>query len=351
MKKHRQRGFSLVELVGVLAVMAVMATMLMPVLIRQLQLAATEQEVQDMERVAQGLRSHIVRAKQIPDETAWAEAVAEELGRPVSEVITNSRRGPRVFLIDPAFRVGAEEEDVLPYAQGMSGSLEPVSPRLIILSNLDPSKVVPVSAGVIDAEDFEALWNIAEGRAPLDWSGRWSTGGEDLIIQRINLAPLFKRIILNTFDSAALGFYAIDDASSSTLPSSGVDAWYLEGTMLSLYDSAHELESRQILKQPATFVYQRDAWRGQIYEGLELTDDDLYLANTLLTNSAQNPDAPGGGTPTGLMNALNNYMNRYAEWDAEGFPGSGSASHNAVEAAGQTLKSVSENLIYKPLPQ
>jgi type II secretory pathway pseudopilin PulG len=348
----REQGFSLLEMIGVLGVIAIMATLVMPSIIQQMKLAAADQESETLQRLAQGFKDHVLRSKQIPDETNWVEVIATELGLHTDEVGVNSSHMARVFLIDPALRIGAAN-GTLPYTQTNSGSLvEPASSRwrLMIVSSLDPTRPVPVSSGVSDATSFNNLWNTADGAVPAGWPGSWLDRGEELKIQRINLASLFKRLILTNYDSPSSGIFAMDDSIPGSIPAEGINAFFIEGTVVSLYDSNQAVESRQMLRWPATFVYERGRWRGQIFQGLKLTDDDLYPASTLFLKSALNVHAGSGATPTAVVDAMAGYMMNYANWATAGFPGAGAASLNAVQAAQTALKNASENLIAQPAP-
>src|SRR6185295_14296325 len=112
----------------------------------------------------------------------------------------------------------------LPYTQTNSGSLvEPAcsSWRLMIVSSLDPGKSIPVSSGVSDATSFNNLWNAADGTVPAGWPGSWLNHGDDLKIQRINLASLFKRLILTNCDSPSSGIFAMDDNTPGSIPAEG----------------------------------------------------------------------------------------------------------------------------------
>jgi hypothetical protein len=220
----------------------------------------------------------------------------------------------------------------------------------MIISGLDPSRPIPVVSGVGEATSFNNLWNVADGEIPAGWPGSWLNHGEDLKIQRINLAPLFKRLILTNYDSPSSGIFATDDSTPGSIPAEGINAFFIEGTVVSLFDSNQVLESRQLLRWPSTFVYERGSWRGQILQGLKLTDDDLYPASTLFLKSALNGNAGSGATPAVVVDAMAGYMTNYANWAAAGFPGEGTETRNAVQASQTALKNASGNLITQPAP-
>jgi type II secretory pathway pseudopilin PulG len=347
----REQGFSLLEMIGVLGVIAIMATILMPPIIQQMKLAAADQESMALQRLAQGFKDQVLRNKKIPDEIDWAEVIATELGLQTDEVGAN-KYAARVYLMDPNLRIGAANGK-LPYTQTNSGSLvEPASNswRVRIVSSLDSARPIPVASGVPDAASFNNLWDAADGTVPAGWPADWLNRGEDLKIQRINLASLFKRLILTNYDSPSSGIFAMDDNPPSSIPAEGINAFFIEGTVVSLFDSSHVVESRQSFHWPATFVYERGAWRGQIFQGLKLTDDDLYPASTLFLKSALNVHAGSGATPAAVVDAMAGYMTNYANWATAGFPGAGAPTLSAVQAAQTSLKNASENLITQPAP-
>jgi hypothetical protein len=220
----------------------------------------------------------------------------------------------------------------------------------MIVSSLDPARSIPVPSGVCNATTFNNLWNAADGEVPAGWPDHWLNHGEELKIQRINLASLFKRLILTNYDSPSSGIFAMDDTIPGSIPAEGINAFFIEGTVVSLFDVNQVVESRQLIRWPATFVYERGHWRGQIFQGLKLTDDDVYPATTLFLKSALNVNAGSGATPAAVVDAMAGYMTNYANWATAGFPGQGSATRSAVQAAQTALKNASETLIAQPAP-
>ncbi|HXI51243.1 MAG TPA: prepilin-type N-terminal cleavage/methylation domain-containing protein, partial [Candidatus Saccharimonadales bacterium] len=104
--KHRlerpvRNGMTLIELIGVLAIIAIVAAALVPVLIRQLDKAAADQETAALKSFSTALQRSAQRNRYIPSEADWASVVAAELGANPSDVSTNGRRQPRFFLVDP----------------------------------------------------------------------------------------------------------------------------------------------------------------------------------------------------------------------------------------------------------
>lgn len=345
-RRHRDSGFSLLELVGVMTVMSILASVLMPSLIKQLHLAASEREDQDLRKVSQALQQSILRTRRIPDEDSWAGAVAAELAWNEAEVLTNVAHGPRVYLIDPQFRVGSANTG-LPYEQTAQGSIKPVSPRLLLLSSLDPSKALPVESGVTDAGTFSSLWNAAPGDAPAGWTA-WQNSGEDLRIERLNLEPLFERLILNHLGDGASPLYAIDGGSAVAVDAEGIDAYFLRGSHLSLRDASDTVDCDQLLLGPGAFCHSDGAWQRRV--STEGPGNEAYFATNLLSGATDNPLADAGSTAEEVIDAMTDYMNAYVDWDAAGFPGLGTPTLGAVQSAQATLTGLAAALIDRSEP-
>src|SRR5262245_61007363 len=133
------RGFTLIELIGVLTVLAILAALLIPALIKQMDRLAGEQEAANLKLIGDALRQSILRNRYIPDTSVWVDTIVAETGLRRSQVNSNQRRNPRFFLIDPDLRLGTGAGSTLPYAQTVSGSTNPTSPRVIMLSSVGQS--------------------------------------------------------------------------------------------------------------------------------------------------------------------------------------------------------------------
>lgn len=343
---RKASGFSLLELVGVMTVMSIMASVLMPSMIKQLHLAATEREDEDLHLISEALQEYILRTKQIPDEDSWIHAVAEELGWTEDKISANVARGPRVYLIDADLRIG-NEDSFLPFEQSEQGSIKPISPRLLIVSSLNPSKPLPVASGVVDSETFASLWNASAGEPPPTWD-LWQGSGQDLRIVRLNLEPLFEHLILNNLSPQSSPYYAIDGGESISVPAEGINAYFLKGTHLSLRTSADVVDCDQLLLRSNALCYSDGSWQTRISSSTP--GNEAYFATNLLSGAAVNPMATPGSSTADVIDAMTSYMDAYVEWDNAGFPGSGTPTHNAVQNAQATLASLAANLIDRSDP-
>lgn len=333
-------GFSLLELIGVLAVISILASILAPSAIRQIDSAVARHETSQLAAIESGLRNAIVRSRQIPNESEWVAYVANELGWPTEDVLKNPRQTERIYLIDGALKVGPNE-GTLPYVQTGSGTDEPQSPRIAILSSLNPAKQIPVTNGVLEAARFEEIWNTAESSVPPGWTGLWEAknAGEELKIQRIHLGSLFHRVILNSYGTPA-PFFAIGNSDPHSVSQDGFSSYYIEGTMLKLFDNNEVLETQQIIRTAASFIYEEGTWNGRVFRGLRSNNDDFYLAHELFLRSAE-----GSASREDFVTALTRYFTSYKDWADSQFPPGETPAFTALQQAEENLEQTSSLLL------
>src|SRR6266542_62615 len=230
-----QSCFTLVETIGVLAVIALLLAVIAPSVVRRLDHAAWTKETSDIQAIADSYTQYILRTKTIPGTNTWASSVSDQMNLPVSAITTNMRGYARAFLIDTNLKIGANANSVLPFGpQSASGSPKPVSARVIIVSSL--SGALPLSSGVPSSNEFNAIWNTADGAKPATstWT-TWAGNGDDLRIKRLNLEPLFHQLILFDRDPATNQVrFSIDSAGTNTVPAVGFNRYYLDGTVVGL---------------------------------------------------------------------------------------------------------------------
>src|ERR1043165_7301415 len=177
----RQRAFSLIEMIGVMTVIAILALALATVVIKHLDRLAAEKETTQLKTLAEGFRQGVIKTKIIPNQAAWYSLIATNLGLHTNQVLLNDRRFARVFLIDPALRVGqgqwdaaTNSDNTLTYTQnqsppgsqitdGFGNVIAPYSPRVMILSSLSVKLPTNIVSGVASSATFSNIWNAAEG--------------------------------------------------------------------------------------------------------------------------------------------------------------------------------------------
>lgn len=332
-------AFTLIEMVGVLAVVMILASVVFATTIRQLDQIAGNQESTNLVVYASALQSSILRNRYIPGPSDWAQVIATEAGVNPVTVSTNARRNPRILLIDPQLQIGPGT-GALPYSQTSTGSLSaPVSPRLMILSTLGPPLPGALTNGTTTAANFSALWNAAAGTVPPApaFTG-WKGGGTDLKVQRLNLAPLFVHLLLQNYASLNPGGYAIDRMATNSVPSGGVDAYFIQDTILGLVKDTGLLDSEQVLTRDTSMVYAQGVWRGSIAAGPMLTGPSLGLLALQFSQAAYPANTPLAAVPGAVMNSMNTFMSTYNAWAVAGFPGAPSATYTAAYAANLQMR-------------
>jgi type II secretory pathway pseudopilin PulG len=353
--RRNQLGFSLIEMIGVATVLALLALALTPILIKQFDRIAGEKEVAQLRAFTQAFREGVAKTKTIPDQNGWDSMIATNLGLNRFQVRTNERRVQRVFMVDPLFSLGGA---VLPYSQTMAGaSNTPVNPRIMVLSSL--SQTIPSISG--PAYFFDDLWNSPDGQLPswLVTSLAWTGKPEDLKIQRIHLGNMFVNLILSKGDSNAFGRYSIDGSTPTAPPPPRLDAYFIDGTRLELYDaSSGQLELGEILHGSKSFESVLGSWRAERFLGRTIqhpTALDLELAAKSFLTSMDNPGRKivGGIDPTtyAVHASMISYMSNYVTWARASTPFSYAQGQNSTYApmlAAQTdMANITKNQIDK----
>jgi hypothetical protein len=155
----------------------------------------------------------------------------------------------------------------------------PVNPRVMIVSSLGRALPATVATGTFGDTNsnryFANLWNAQDGTVPSDgaWS-LWPGNPGDVVVQRINLEPLFVHLLLSKYNSTTNGGYTIDGNDGTTVPlqvSSSVDGYFIRGTVLTLYtnnpsdpNQIHAFDTKQILTADCSFVFEQGIWRGSL---------------------------------------------------------------------------------------
>jgi len=343
-------------MVGVLAVLAILATALAPSFVRQMDKTSGDQESAALKSLGDALQRSIMRYPHyIPSEADWASTVAIELGTDITSVTNSPRRQPRVFLIDPALQIGLNGRG-LPYSQTSAGSvvtngsgavIPPVSPRVMILSSIGRALPAGLVSGVASDANFTNIWNSADGTVPPApvFSG-WAGGVDDLKVQRIDLSPLFVELQLTRNVSSCCPSYSIDlDSLNSSISVSGsISDWpgyFIQNSILYLYnDPAHPLpgggylDSQQILIRNNSFIYDQNVWRGSIggeglLAGLDIASVvDRYMAAYPNVNAQYRTNQQAV-----VVQSMINFMDRYNDWAAAGFPTNSAPTYAAVTNA------------------
>ena len=274
-------AFTMIEMIGILAVLGILAAVILSTTGRSLTLAAASQETTNLVNYSTALQNNILRNRYIPGPYTndWATHIATELGVNVSSVATNAWNNPRYFLIDPTIQIAPNAQGVLPYDQSSlvpaiattGQANQPANARVMIVTSLSssPSMQFPsfVTSGTPTSANFNNLWNWTDQslNAPSDWPTSWNNRGTALLVQRINLAPLFVHLTLQNYPppplSSIQGQYTIDRLTTSAtypVPTNGVNAYLLKNTVLSLFRMRRPMHrpkrTRCLAGTPASFT-------------------------------------------------------------------------------------------------
>ena len=316
-----QRGFSLIELVGVLAVLAILAAVLAPALLKQTDKVVADRETATLQSFGDAIQRSILRTRGIPSDSNWTNIVAIELGMNVSDVATNPRGQRRAFLID----TNGFSPLSLPYSQGYSGAIaNPPSPRLMIVSSLGaglPSAVPNTPRP--STTDFNALWSAAPGTVSGSlWTG-WGGKPADVVIQRINLSTLFVGLSLGSNQSPSRCYYSIDSQLNPNPVALPVTNYFLVNSVLGLFNgTTNNLESQVILNANTSLFFYRNVWCSQWAPATNsftgFTDNTFSLWQNLSAISSGFYYAPAYPTATvsqaELLQDFMDYFDAYQAW-------------------------------------
>ena len=313
------QAFTLIEFLGVLAIIAILAAVLMPVAIRQIDEAARTKERTDLVAISNAVVQQVLSAKIIPRESDLAQAAATWTRQPASRITTTPRGQSRAFLLDTNGWFGTTS---LPYNQTNTGTFITNTARLMIVSTV--GRALLVSTG--RPADFNAIWDTVEGAIPSTWEG-WQGRGEDLQIQRINLQPLFHRLIaVNREAGVPPPQLSIDTTNPIEIlnAGTGLDAYYLDGSVVGLCNAPATLIRRFALIRDTGCVFD-GAWRDDLGGGggsnVEISQEFAALAAKFLAAEWYPGATQGGrsGTQQGALMAMFNFMLVYGLW-ADPFP-------------------------------
>jgi type II secretory pathway pseudopilin PulG len=350
-KPHSVGGWTLIELIGVLAVLAVLVGTLAPVLLRDLERRQRAVETRHLEMYAEALIEHVIRMRTIPDHTGFAAAIAVESGIPANSVLTNHIGLARAILIDPLLRIGTNDNQVLPYTQGLLGSIQPISPRILIVSSLSAPLPNGIVNGVASSTSiFNELWELQANTVPPSWN--WDGSGADLLIQRINLSDTFYPVVLNN-NAIPPPRYSLDGGASDILQQEVQTGFYIRSTVLDLRGSDNVIQTREVIQQASSYVYEFGIWRGRLFLGAgtrRLAGMDLQAAAELFVSAPNNPNAKPFSNPTTtatVILSMQDYMEKYMAWADANFPSQSSAKKPVTDAQ-SVLANATKDLIFKP---
>jgi type II secretory pathway pseudopilin PulG len=341
------RGFTIIEMTGVLTVLAVLALAVIPSVIRRIDRAAWQRETSDLSTMANGLVQYVLTEKRIPATNQIPAAIATYQNLALNQVTTTPRGFQRAFLVDPNASINGNDLRSSPYVQSNSGwSNPPVKARVLMLSTIARPPLSTIT------DSFTNIWNTPEGGKPASWTGR----PEDLRIQRLELGKSFYKLFLLNLDPTNAASYTFEiNAPSSVSPAGGqLTAYVLEGTALSLY-GAGTLQMRVNIDGDQSFIYLNNSWSRDLSSSDSNTLDPGSFGDWVerfLNCGGPGPPYPNNwSTPQSVVDQLYTYLWAYSVWAENNFQGiSGTTVQNPLYRvaydANVSLSEFADNLIH-----
>jgi prepilin-type N-terminal cleavage/methylation domain-containing protein len=352
-----QSAFTLIEFIGVLAILAIVAGIFATSLVGRLKRASRESEATSVSTMTDALRTRILRTQFIPALADIPQAIAEEISVPVSKVEASLAGFPRVFLIDPALQIGSPTGGTrtLPFQQTVRGSIQPFSPRFMLVSSL--SSPLPITSPV-SSSTFTSLWGNAASTIPSDWT-TWKGESDDLRIGRIDFRSLFHRVVFNNLDPANVATYSISSPTNSlSIPvRQRFQTFFLATSALNLHFANGAVQTREFIRADTSYIFENGRWSRDITYGSQppLGDFGQLVENFLQSEIPDN--AKFGATPQAVVEEFFTYMYTYGTWASGTAPNSspfetgGSTSeqqipqYRVLKDCQARIKSFSKNLI------
>lgn len=345
----RRRAFSMVEITVVLGVLSLLAMLVGPGVVQQLSELERRQEIETLSQIAQGLREYVMANRRVPAVSTLPAEVAGTLGWTVERVQQTRGGQNRVFLYDPELRIGSITATNLPYVQTVSGASTLAGTRLLIVSTAGaPLPAVIYNPGTNAPVVFNQLWDAPDTRtAPAGWT--WGGEWRDILIQRVNLRPLFARVVLNN-QYYRFGRYSVDNTNAPVaLTNSGFSAWFIGRTVLGLHGhGSGPLQSLQVVPSPdganrdpayswfPSYVYEQGVWRGRLFmypPPPRRSGNDLQAAYEIFMSGPPNVYKVGSVTQASVTWAMYNFMSNYVVWADSGFSAAAKVNVNLWQSS------------------
>ena len=203
-------GFSLLEMIGVLAVMGIMAGALALSVFQLIEEGYQTAEQQSLAAIRQSLVDSVRREQAIPNLTpaVWSVAVADYASLPPQRVLDNQKNFTRRFYADPMFFTSSNQA-FTGYVQTQGLATMPFSPRMMVISSLTGN----ITTNLNTNARFTDVWEQAPTAVIVET--------DSLMIERINFAPLFMRVVLNNANTGQAGYVLEGGGEAAVAAASG----------------------------------------------------------------------------------------------------------------------------------
>ncbi len=227
------RGFTLMEMIGVMAVLAILASVLAPSVFDTIDRAVAEAEEKNLSELGDALVSHILTTKNVPlqNRNSWVPALTVYTSYPAEQTEFNQRGFRRRLYVDPRF-FGTTDASFPGYTQTTGLVTFPNSPRLMLISNVKGNVPGPTNSSA----DFDAIWDQTASAPVLE--------DKNFKVHRINLRQYFHRVLLTNANTQQPG-YGLETQTAQPVPGAvgGVDGtlirYVLQDTQLRLFSTPY----------------------------------------------------------------------------------------------------------------
>ncbi|MEL7311136.1 MAG: type II secretion system protein [Pseudomonadota bacterium] len=241
-----QRGFTLMELIGVMAILAILSAVLAPSIVGSINDAYGAAEAANLQQIVGELEAYVRRNSRIPSATLsdWTAAVATLSNIPADDIAANRRGFERRLYFDPNFFTAGGGFSGYQQTGGLAAA--PLSPRVMLISDLTGNVGFPGN----NAVTFDDIWNQRAGASLVE--------SDRLFIQRWHLGALFKEVLAtNTASNQAA--ISLNAAAAVPVPAAGVT---LDGVL-----------SRFVIEDSRLLVYADPYPTGDLQSVFKVTDD------------------------------------------------------------------------------
>jgi prepilin-type N-terminal cleavage/methylation domain-containing protein len=226
-RRARQHGFTLIEMIGVLAVISILAAVMVPNVVQTVDYAVADAEAKNLETLSGALSDAIRTNKAIPNAANWAAVVAANANLAANKVTLNERGFRRGYYVDPRFFTNINTV-FAGYTQGAGLTTAPVSPRIMIVSNLSAN----APAAPTTSAAFSQIWDQTGAPAVVE--------GTKVKITRIHLGAQFLPVLITNQNTSAVA-YQVGSSARINMPAvsaggaAGVTRYLLKHSSVSLY--------------------------------------------------------------------------------------------------------------------
>ena len=192
-----QKGFSLIELIGVLAIIAIVLSAATPSIINQIKNATYDQEVETLSDIAESLTTYITDNHIIPSNEVWAVSLSNYTTLSATDLLA-TKSGTRRYIVHPSFTIDnfpadSYNQDSLFLANNTLTTTKPTNTQILLISNV----VEDLPATTLNQAQFDAVWSQS-GTIPAGFSL-----SDSVVIQRISLGGIFQPFVMNILSPPA----------------------------------------------------------------------------------------------------------------------------------------------------